>query len=369
MNDQPKKNSYEVRQAWRQMQWERRNRSAAWLIEEALQLSESTTTGFIKPMRIARCGWTLGKPVVQLIDGKASIANLEHCASPWACPICAPIIRMKRGMDLQQAANRWQAEGHGLVFATLTRPHTRGERLEQGMDIITVSWSTMIASQRWRLFKKTYAVTHWARSIEITWNPSHGWHAHIHALLFIDRPNPHIKELQNNLYDLWNTMLRQQGSRKASKRHGVTLLPVKESPERVGRYMCKPPDAIGMEITRMDNKTSRKDSLAPFQLLDQSTIDDIGGSKAKHLWLEYAHATKGQRSITWSRELRSSLLSTPEQTDQQIIEDTISGIPVIDIHPDAYRQLKREPSVMAFILRLTETGEIPLALDMLNDTL
>lgn len=253
------------------------------------------------------------------------------------------------------------------MFATLTRPHTKTAPLVTGMDMIGGAWMAITASHQWRTIKQAYGIRHWARSLEITWNPRSGWHVHIHMLAFTDEPHTDCKAMQVDMLDLWNRQLERQGSRQAGKRHGVIVLPVTTTPARVGGYMSKPPDSIGSEITRMDNKTSRKHSIAPFQLLDPDTIDQLGASTAQRLWLEYVNATRGQRSITWSRKLRSELVSTIERTDQQIIDDTTHGTDVIDILASQYRQLKRSPSLMAYIMSRIETGEIPLAEDIIND--
>ena len=117
----------------------------------------------------------------------------------------------------------------------------------------------------------------------------------------------------------------------------------------------------------MDNKRGRKNSIAPFQLLDQPVIDRLGENRARRLWLEYVHTTSGQHSMSLSRKLRIELIGGEEQTDRQIIDDTNGGDEILDIPAAAYRQLKREPSVMAFIMSRVETGEIPLAIDIIND--
>ena len=76
-----------------------------------------------------------------------------------------------------------------------------------------------------------------------------------------------------------------------------------------------------------------------------------------------------QRSITWSRKLRDDLLGMGEEpTDRQIIEDTTGGDEILDIPATTYRQLKRTPTVLAFVMSRIETGEIPLAIDIINGT-
>ena len=355
------------RRQWRQTQWTRRNRSSAWLIDDAMQAA-GTTQSFVKPLRPARCGWPIGRTSVQLVDGKASVRNLEHCASPWSCPVCSTIIRAQRANDLQHAADTWNEQGHGLLFATLTRPHTKTEPLAVGMDIVTDAWKDITKSVRWRVIRRTHGITHWAKTIEITWSPTSGWHVHIHLLAFTEDPAPDARRLQTDLYELWDGAVQRHGGKPVSRRHGVKVLPVKDTPGRVGRYMVKPPDRIGSEITRLHAQTCPRASLSPSHLLDQPAIDRIGENKANTLWLEYVTATRGQNSVTWSRHLRAELVGTPEQTDRQIIDNTLQGVPILEIPNQTYRQLKREPSVLGFILSRIETGEVPLAETIIDNT-
>nr|WP_240544315.1 protein rep [Bifidobacterium sp. SO4] len=305
-------------------------------------------------------------PVVQLVDGKAGFRNLEHCCSPWACSICSTIIRAHRAGELRQVVTAWTEQGHGLAFLTVTRPHTISEPLEVGLDRVQSGWRELGASQKWRTLKQVYGIRHWVRSTEITWNLSHGWHAHIHALLFLEDPDADVNGLGREIRELWSGLLSRDGGRPISRRHGVTCLPVATTPEQVASYLSKSSDGISAELMRMDAKRGRKASLSPFQLLDQETIDQLGPGTARRLWLEYVAATHGRRSVTWSRKLRGELMPTRERTDQEIIEATIGGQDVIDMPAAQYRELRQAPNLLAHVLGLVETGEIPLALDLLN---
>ncbi|PJM74399.1 protein rep [Bifidobacterium simiarum] len=348
--------------------WRRRNRSASWLIDHAIEHATRTDRlrGFALPMRPARCGWPLGRVDMTLIDGRAYATGLEHCASPWACPVCTPVIRARRARDLQRAADRWTGEGHALVFVTLTRPHTKSEPLADGLDLVARAWSDMTGSQRWRKLRNDLGIRHHARSVEITWSPGHGWHAHVHALLFADAPVDR-KRLQDELCDMWGRALEHLGSRRPSKRHGVLCENVETTPEGAASYLSKPPDRIGSEITRMDRKQGRgHDSLTPFQLLDPPVIRRLGEWRARSLWIEYVESTQRRRSITWSRHLRSSLVGGREASDRQIIDDTIPGMRLYPIAPRTWRRLRRSPTLLAHLCSRTETGEVPIALDIIR---
>lgn len=358
---QSRRRQAEQRIEWRRQAFARRNQSAAWLIEEAARQAEITHS-FTKPCRIARCSWPLGKTVIQLIDGRASVANLEHCCSPWSCPVCSTVIRAERANTLRQAVVTWLDSYHSLLFLTLTRPHMKSERLDTGIDIVQGTWSDIIASQRWRTIKQEYGIAHWQRATEITWSAAHGWHVHIHALLFIEEAEASdLPSLTRDLSGIWSETITRHGSRAPSKRHGIDLKPVRSTPDKIPDYLFKPPDNIANEIIRMDAKQGRGRSYAPFQLLDQSTHDQIGLTQAKSLWLEYAHATHGQRSTTSSRQLYTHLVDTTELTDEQIINDVCRGMPVLELTASTYRKIKRMPDILATILDKVETGELSLA--------
>lgn len=352
---------------WRSQQWTRRNQSSTWLISRARELDPHAR--FVRPPRPARCGWPLGRTTIRLHDGTAHIHGLEHCASPWACPICTPMIRTERGRDLRDAIRAWIGQGHGLILLTLTRPHTTDESLTHSLNTINTAWGKITGSHAWRALRQQDMFTHWVRSTEITWNPDHGWHAHLHVLLFTDDPTPSTTAIRTTVIGLWNDAMTALGEQRPSRRRGIDVTIIDQHPELIGDYLTKPPDHhnIASEITRGDNKHARKkNGINPFQLLDPSTRARIGEGTCKRLWIEYVESTRGRRSITWSRNLRASLLATREKTDEQIINANVNADDIIFLPPALYRRLKRQPTLLAAVLDKTSTGEIPLAIELAN---
>lgn len=79
---------------WREEQYARRARSQAWLMDHESGGSGRLQSRQLRDLpRPARCGWPLTGTSIRLHDGKAYISGTERCVSPWACPICTPIIR------------------------------------------------------------------------------------------------------------------------------------------------------------------------------------------------------------------------------------------------------------------------------------
>lgn len=362
----------ESRRVWREKTRTRQNRSSAWLVEQARHEAEAEDGEFVRPSSLARCHWPLGRVGVQLVSGKASFKNLEHCHSSWACPFCTPLIRSQHAVELQEAVNKWgQEPDHRLVFITLTCPHRLSDALATSFARVNAAWSGMNGSGAFSKFRRAHGIRHWVRAIEVTWSTTNGWHVHVHALLFLNEPTPDIKVMREELYRMWWGAVVTRGGRKPSRRRGVDCAMVVESPEQVASYLSKTPnhDHVSDELTRMDNKQGRgAESFGPFELLDDPVSDIIGYGRAKRLWLEYAAATKGGHSLTWSGGIRDALGLGREKTDRQIIEDANSGNLVFNLDPKAYRRLAKNPNVLSQVQKHIETGEIPLALQLLSYT-
>lgn len=363
--------------AWREEQYSRRRRSQAWLIDRTMRgHGGATVGGFARPPRPARCGWPLGVTGIRLNGDKAYVSGLEHCASPWCCPVCTPIIRARRARDLHATIQYWiGVPGRSLAFVTLTVPHGARDMLADMITLVGPAWSRLAGSQQWRDLRGKAGIRHYVRCMETTWSLRHGWHAHLHVLLYLDRPHD-PKRLQRSLLDLWarNVLALAPERRPPSKRHGVLVETTGDAREADGLadYLAKSPDRrdLASEMTRADRKHGRGDSLAPFQLLDRPVIDSLGKPRVQRLWLEYVDATWRRRTITWSRRLRADTgLNDVEQTDRQIIDQTIHGTEAIALTHHECKTLMANPNILSHVLQKTETGEIPLALDLIDAVL
>lgn len=364
------------RKAWRERQAERKLRSSAWLLDRASggtgRLERSQLSTLPRP---ARCGWPLTVPSIRLYQGRAFISGTEHCANPWACPTCTPILRANRAQDVQAAAEYWQHDlTHAMAFVTLTIPHHSSDRLRDMTRLVSATWSSMRGSHQWRDYSDITGIRHYIRTMEITWSLEHGWHAHLHVLLLLDHTTD-WDDLQAEIYARWSETLANIAPQRKqpSRQYGVTVEEVRVTPERVADYMCKTPDRYGIasEMTRGDRKQGRsRTSINPLQLLDDSTIGMLlaHGHDARALWCEYVDATYRLRSITWSRRIRQEAgLNSEALTDRQIIDSTVHAPLAIQLTNEQHHMLRTCPNIFAFILQKTETGEIPLALQIINE--
>lgn len=368
--------SRDVVRVTRRERFVRRQRSSEWLIRDARTSAglppvaepgtRAGSAGWVQPLRPARCRWALGAEVgVHGGDGQtAHFSGTERCASIWACPTCAAVVRSERAREIDEAVQAWQERGGHLVFATFTLRHKREDPLALTLDVVLKGWRRMLAGDPWQGFQVRHGVHGYVRSVEVTLGEN-GWHPHVHALLFVEGEVSEAvtAAMQAWLYDRWARIVTRLGARLPSKEHGVDVKAADAQGRVVARYLAKVQDEgarakIGMEVARFDLKRSRSaGGMMPFELLDADADDGA----ARRLWIEYVHATKGRRAITWSKGLRARLIKEPERTDQEVL-DAVEASPLLFTVPrERWAKCQNAPTVLAGALDLVEAGQVEAA--------
>lgn len=343
----------------RRQRWERRAESARFLRPLAVEQA----SGFLRPVRPARCAWTLGQSVGIMHDGgsrPAGYAGIERCGSIWCCPSCSAVIRAGRAREIEQAVSAHQATGGSVVFFTGTLRHHQGDQLEVTMDAILEGWRKLTAGRPWKRIKEKYQVSGYIRSIEVTLG-RHSWHPHAHVLLFLDgdiSPDE-VEALRPKLYDLWARSVERAGGKRPTER-GLDLQKLDSDGKLLARYLSKVQDekkrqtwSAGAEMTRSDVKRGRGSSITPFQLLD-GDLEGYTEEQRARLWREFYQVSKGRRAITWSRGLKARCL-IGEVTDEDLLDQAESTVMVWRTSSKAYRRILRsEPVALAVALELAE---------------
>lgn len=341
----------------RRQRWERRAESARFLRPLAVEQA----SGFLRPVRPARCAWTLGQSVGIMHDGgrPAGYAGIERCGSIWACPHCSAVIRAGRAAEIEQAVSAHQSTGGSVVFFTGTLRHHQADDLETTLDAILEGWRKLTAGRPWKRIKEKYQVSGYIRSIEVTYG-GNGWHPHAHSLLFLDGDilPEELEELRPVLYELWATCVEKAGGKRPTEK-GLDLQKLDDDGKLLAKYLAKVQDekkrqtwSAGAEMTRSDVKTGRGSSITPFQLLDEHPGYDE--QTRARLWREYYLVSKGRRAITWSRGLKERCC-IGEVTDADILDAAESTVLVWQTSARAYRQvLRSEPVLLAVALELAE---------------
>lgn len=347
----------------RRKRWVRRHESARLLRPLATEVVGSDGVEHVRPVRPARCSWTLGQTVGVMHDGSrpAGYAGLERCSSIWACPNCSAVIRAGRAAEIEEAVTAHQATGGSVVFFTGTVRHHQGDKLEDTLGQVLDSWSRLRRNKGWRLMKKKYGIAHYIRAIEVTRSEKNGWHPHCHSLLFLDGDisDEQLKSLRADLFHYWTSAVEKLGGKRPTEK-GLDLQKCDKKGKVLARYVGKIQEkkrwSAGAEMARFDAKNGRgEDSISPFELLDDES--EISPARRGHLWREYYAATKGRRAITWSRGLKK-LYSIGEKTDEEIQDAAESTTLVWRTSARVFRAVRRENvENLAVALELAEAED------------
>lgn len=269
------------------------------------------------------CGYPRSESVVVEVGagGVAHVSGIQRCGSPWSCPVCAPVVREGRAREIETAIANHEAAGGGCLLVTLTLRHHRGDDLLPRLSAVAEGLGLCLKGAAWERRKKWLGYVGLVRSVEITWAEVNGWHAHVHAVLFVGRPvgDAEAGDLRAWLYGRWGGIAVERGFGTISEANGVDVRPLRAgtSAEMAG-YLAKVEGGwdVGHEVARGDVKTGRGKGLVPVQLLDR--FMGTGEALYRALWLEYERATFGKRAIVWSPGLRAALVDGPELTDSEL---------------------------------------------------
>jgi hypothetical protein len=257
-------------------------------------------------------------------EGRASWAGLETCGSVWACPCCSARILAERGDELRQAIEVWHAAGGSVAMVTLTMRHGREHALADCWDALGDAWAAASGRSRGvRRAKEAADVEGWARRVEVTWGAAHGWHVHVHALVFLRRPAA-AAELGEAMFAAWKARLQRVGLTPIRERGGldVRVLALGEARDEAATYVAKGSYVEQVERAAMEltggGKLGRAGNLTPWGILDAARAGD---RQARALWAEWEQASHGRRALTWSQGLRDELVDDQERDDDEIAGD------------------------------------------------
>jgi hypothetical protein len=300
-----------------------------------------------------------GVPVV-LNDLVAHFANLQLCGSVWACPVCGPRVREVRAEEIERGVATHMGGGGGAGFLTLTARHRDGQELARLLETISFGFRSVLGSRGWRIDREEFAIAGTIRSAEVTHGPN-GWHPHLHVLVLTERPLPlsSWEVVGDRFYPRWCNVLVRAGYGRPTRSHGVHLSAVRSASD-VAAYTAKIEDGaiarpVGRELTRHDTKQARRtEHRTPFTILRD--FAETGDVHDRDLWREYETATKGKRSLQWSRGLKLRLL-VGERTDEEIAAEDVGG-EVLDVLSRPEWGYVRSKQIEAFLLGIAE-GERP----------
>ncbi len=270
----------------------------------------------------------------------ASFGGLRVCGSPWACPVCAQRIAERRRLELERAIVAHRAAGGLVLIAALTVSHTRHDVLRTLLATFLAAVKELQSGRPWTRLRDAYGLFGMVRALETTWGPVHGWHPHVHLLLFLDPPagwrsasgEDHaawLATFEDDLYSQWEYAAASHGL-AMDRRHGLVVQQtdgaVMDYVAKWGREPAGRPWGPEDEITKAHLKHARASDEAedgarrysPFDLLREVlATGEVTGPGA--LFCEYVWAFKGRSQLRWTPELRKRLLpEEQEETDEEV---------------------------------------------------
>jgi hypothetical protein len=181
------------------------------------------------------------------------------------------------------------------------------------------AWRRVTSGRPWKRWKTRLRIVGYTRTLEINWGDANGWHPHFHFLIFVEEEVTQdvADEFCDFLYTTWCDRLSKvtDASHLPNREHGIDVKVIEGDGKVLGTYVSKFMD-IGAEVSCIEAKNGRRpEHFGAFELLD------IREPWAEARWNEYLEATKGRRSIFFTKGLRDALGLNEELDDDQIVAD------------------------------------------------
>ncbi len=282
--------------------------------------------GMVK-YQVARCMSFMplnGKREVELVkkhDAQLAFKNLKYCSSVWLCPVCSSRIASERRKELAKAV---EVAGVYTALVTFTLSHSKRDGLGDLLNALRDALNKTKSGRWYEAFLDQHGIVASVSSLEFT-HGAHGWHPHIHALLFMNK-KPDAKAIQEQLSERFTKFIGKSGY-YASSFHSVD---VRASRKDVSGYISK--WCIIDELSNVQLKQGKGESLSVWQIA-QLAVE--GDRECEMLWLEYARASYRKKALQWSRGARELLGIGKEKSDEEIIaeEDAQEAVHICSFTP------------------------------------
>lgn len=290
--------------------WERME----WLREES------------RVQRQRKCGMRAHSDVVNVTQkgDRIGYRGVMLCGSR-RCPDCGEKLARALRDDLEKAISRWRAEGGIVYFGTFTLRHRLTDRFTELADAISHCWERATSGSSWIRDRKDFGIDYWFRVQEEKYSDEHGWHIHVHFLVFahkLDGVQGRPDELLGSMFRRWRAGALSRGLKapliRAQDMHEVTEGDAAELASYFAKqttdYGAEDAEDMSWELSSPSTKT--RGGIAPAEILVQAMRHPEPHTREQRriLWHEYEQGMVGRRVIAWSRGLRDDLGLGPELT-------------------------------------------------------
>lgn len=322
----------------------------------------SVASRLLPDERVQRCSKYLVRGAESVVikrnpaDGKAWYHGVQHCSSIWNCPVCANRITEFRRKELTTAL---KDPRFNVIMVTYTLRHNISDRLSVLLAALKKAYKRSKSGRWYQTLQDEFGIAGSIRAIEVTYGDN-GWHVHIHELMVlwnsvIPREDPEFRDsgvpsfekpvnpmfrikmaqLKTRLKRRWSDCLEKE-KRDASWERGVDVNSRKDVSET---YIAKL--QLASELTRSINKTTRREGVTPFGMLDKIRQ---GEKQYEPLFQEYAAEFKGDRQLYWSHGLKD-LLAVQDVEDDAITDEMVQDTPaeqfedIAELHWDEWHKV------------------------------
>lgn len=319
-------------------------------------------------------------------DGSgSSLTGLNRCGNIWTCPVCAAKVAESRRAKLSAALVKHLGNGGAAYLLTLTFPHEADHQMAELLEKFTNARQQLQNSRKWKEVMKQAGRIGSVTSLEVTISQEHGWHPHLHLLIFANVQGFGEGEPENEQGDLlsvaiselktaWVNILLKTGlgdHRKINDMldHALNVRGGNQAAEYIAKYGRDERWGQSSEMTRHYAKqgaSGERDGLlhfTPFQLL---TWAGNGDEWAIRKFIEYSDAIEGKRAVTWSPGLKEALALQDDRTDEEIAADDAvmpEQIHVGDLLQEQYQTLFRHNRLPDFIRYVADSARCQEDLD------
>lgn len=319
-------------------------------------------------------------------DGSgSSLTGLNRCGNIWTCPVCAAKVAESRRAKLSAALVKHLGNGGAAYLLTLTFPHEADHQMAELLEKFTNARQQLQNSRKWKEVMKQAGRIGSVTSLEVTISQEHGWHPHLHLLIFANVQGFGEGEPENDQGDLisqaiselktaWVNILLKTGlgdHRKINDMldHALNVRGGNQAAEYIAKYGRDERWGQSSEMTRHYAKqgaSGERDGLlhfTPFQLL---TWAGNGDEWAIRKFIEYSDAIESKRAVTWSPGLKEALALQDDRTDEEIAADDAvmpEQIHVGDLLQEQYQTLFRHNRLPDFIRYVADSARCQEDLD------
>ena len=356
---------------------DRPRRKALWALRDSMRQfqgpkREDRKGGWQAP-RPVKCGWTLcGVPSVDGVQARERLVEVRHgehgasfrglvvCASVWACPVCSAAIRGERSAEVQKAVEVWGQPR--VVLLSLTVRHGMGDDVRGLARGVANAWRRMTRGAPWKRLARRLGIRHSIRALELT-HGAHGWHPHLHVLLFLARPSKggdvswRLSEDRAQAHlaiaRLWRkAVARELGpDHEPDDVHGTDVRPCHRAD-----YISK----LGLEVTDPGLAKRGRSGRSPWQIASDLASYQGDGAQTiarrerdASLWLAYVEGTRGRKMLTWSKGLKR-VAGIAERDDAETLEKKERPQPIAYLNLPTWRELRRTEGGREKLLAIVE---------------